>query len=42
MVAYLFLEKNYDFVPFPCNVYISYNIYETHVLPMEDLGFYLL
>lgn len=39
MVAHLFLGKNYEFVPFPCIVGIPFNMYETQVLPTEDLGF---
>lgn len=39
MVAFLFLAKNEEFVHFPSIVSISHNMYETHVLPMEDLGF---
>lgn len=39
MAAYLFLDKNYGFVSFSCLLYISYNMCETVVLPMEDLGF---
>lgn len=42
MVAYLFLGKNYEFVPFPFIVYIPFNMYETRVLPWKILDFYLL